>query len=178
MRIANLLVVAVTCLVLNSPGVVGAESDPCAAQFKAVDEAKAKLAVADADLKKAWEDVDAADASVTTLEATREKAAQAARTARAECQAAVDRYTACKTRPRTLCKAEKAVVDAAAAELSARLAEQRKAETGLDAARAQATALRQAAMSTLGAWQTAVDAVVKAEAALATCRQGSQVSGT
>jgi len=172
MRFANLLVAAAVCLVLNSPGVVGAESDPCAAQLKAVGEAKAGLAAADADLKKAWEDIDAADASVTSLEAARAKAAQATGTARAECQAAIDRYTTCKKRPRTLCKAEKAAVDTTTMELNARLAEQRTIEADLDAARGRATALRQSAVTALGAWQTAVETAAKAEAALAACRQG------
>jgi hypothetical protein len=175
MRVQSILFAALWCA-----GFVGlqvgechaAGNDPCAAEKKAVAEAKANYEAAQAARKAAWDAVDVIEERIGVLEGLRNKSANAEAQAKNRWLGACSQYNACVSRPRNnSCESEKAAMDKATADLNACLHDRLKWEGELDGARQQLESANEALDKALSDYLAALNALSEAERALAGCRR-------
>jgi hypothetical protein len=170
-----MMIVALVCCGALGTGLAASgpqAAERCAAEFKAVEAARAAFQAATQatlaleDKVAIQEELVAAQVGVLTLAAAEEQKAKN------EWQAAIDRYMACSSRPRNnACVAEKQAMDRATDNLNAKAAPRRTAEAELATSFGRLADLRKALDESRDKWAIALKALQKAQAAAAGCRR-------
>ncbi len=146
------------------------KGDRCAAEAKAVEDARKAFAAATKASLNLFDRVDIEKELIAALETVLKPAEAAEQQAKNEWQGAVDRYMACVSRPRNnVCAAEKRAMDNATDRLNARLKVRLKYEGELKEARDKLAELQKDLDKARDKWAEALKDLDKAKAALAKC---------
>jgi hypothetical protein len=168
--LATVLGVGLVSLVTS--GVLRAKEEPCAAEKKAVEQAKAAYQQAQEARKAAWDAIDVIEERIGVIKGLLNKAANAEAQAKNRWLGACSRYNACVSRPRNNgCASEKEAMDRATSELNACLQERLKWEADLKAAQEDLKAAQAELDRRLAAYLAALNALSEAEKALAGCQR-------